>query len=126
MPDAVSSELFDAVVSDDVVAVERALADEVPGGQLPTVGGMGLFHVAAAAGAMKVLRLLVAESVGDVAAELSAKDEENGWTPLHRAVYHGQVAACAVLVDAGAPVGVRDAEGLTALDLIETMVRARR
>lgn len=52
--------------------------------------GRSLLHVAAAVGATDCLKYLV-ELPG---VDLTARDSENGWTPLHRAMYHGQVSRC--------------------------------
>jgi hypothetical protein len=58
-----------------------------------------MLHVAAAVGAMACLKYLV-ELPG---VDLTARDSENGWTPLHRAMYHGQVSCCPLHRSRGRP-----------------------
>lgn len=51
------------------------------------VDGRTLLHMACTFGAMSCLRLLLSRNNVNEAAQ----DKENGWTALHRAVYHGKV-----------------------------------
>ena len=45
-------------------------------------------------------------------AAINAKDKENGYTPLHRAVLHGQLDVAHMLVsDFGANMNIYDGEG---------------
>ncbi len=59
---------------------------------LPVERGRTIWHLAAAAGAIRVFEHVLAQqpSVVIEAAE-QARNLESGWTPLHCALHHGQV-----------------------------------
>ncbi|KJE95286.1 hypothetical protein CAOG_05755 [Capsaspora owczarzaki ATCC 30864] len=51
-------------------------------------------------------------------AQVNAVDAESNWSSLHRALYMGQIQTAILLIAAGADVHLKDAEGMTPLDLI--------
>ncbi|PWN41562.1 hypothetical protein IE81DRAFT_324419 [Ceraceosorus guamensis] len=58
---------------------------------------------------------------------VNAADGENGWTPLHRALYHGNILTAQLLLRRGAGSGaadgrLKDYEGLTPFDLYNSTV----
>uniref|UniRef100_A0A1I8H8K3 ANK_REP_REGION domain-containing protein n=1 Tax=Macrostomum lignano TaxID=282301 RepID=A0A1I8H8K3_9PLAT len=76
-------------------------------------------HVAAASGAGSRLldRLIRLHRMS-----VEARDWENGWTPLHRCVYHGQLETAVRLISSfGASLSATDHNGLTPLDLADLL-----
>ncbi len=72
-------------------------------------------HKAAYKGHPEVLKLLIADkNVKDV---LNDVGPNNGYTPLHDAVWHGNTDAAKVLIDAGARLDIKNYEGDTPLEL---------
>ncbi|UZJ51189.1 hypothetical protein CBS101457_000509 [Exobasidium rhododendri] len=55
---------------------------------------------------------------------VNLQDHENGWTPLHRALYHGNLLTALTLLKRSAPADIRvkDLEGLTPFDLYNSTV----
>lgn len=55
---------------------------------------------------------------------LNLQDHENGWTPLHRALYHGNLLTALTLLKKSPPADLRvkDSEGLTPFDLYNSTV----
>ncbi len=51
----------------------------------------------------------------EAGANLEARDDEYGWTPLHRAAAHGSPDLVQALVQAGADLEARSKDGLTPL-----------
>eukprot|EP00040_Diaphanoeca_grandis_P024352 m.133745 g.133745 ORF g.133745 m.133745 type:complete len:1210 (-) comp29693_c2_seq2:173-3802(-) len=107
-------------------ALQAANADDVDrlaklvqlAGRLPTSGPITALHVAASSGSIKVVNWILDQTyLLNIEQELSFEDGENGWTPLHRAVYFGQIAIVARLLEAGAPTTTLDNEGLSPIDI---------
>jgi ankyrin repeat protein len=71
-------------------------------------------HELAGQGQTAALRALLDGSPAATAAALDSRDE-SGCTPLHFAADRGQLAALALLLDAGADTNARDADGQTPL-----------
>jgi len=74
--------------------------------------GKSLLHEAAARGLLKVLEWLLRQKE----APLNGKDTESGYSPLHRAAFHGHLRALVFLLGRGANPALVDNDGLTALD----------
>ena len=74
--------------------------------------GRSLLHVAAGTGRKKILQWLLEWRAG----QLNGKDAESGYSPLHRAVFHGQLSTVVMLIKLGANLHLLDNDGLTALD----------
>ena len=74
--------------------------------------GRSLLHAAASRGLLLVLEWLLRQRD----APLNGKDLESGYSPLHRAAFHGQLRALVVLLERGANLALLDHSGLTALD----------
>lgn len=72
-------------------------------------------HKAAYMGYADVLRRLLAHP--DTPSVLNDIGPNNGYTPLHDAIWHGNVEAARALLDAGARTDIRSYEGDTARDL---------
>jgi hypothetical protein len=55
---------------------------------------------------------------------VNLQDHENGWTPLHRALYHGNLLTALTLLKRTTPADIRvkDLEGLTPFDLYNSTV----
>lgn len=55
---------------------------------------------------------------------VNLQDHENGWTPLHRALYHGNLLTALTLLKRSTPADIRvkDLEGLTPFDLYNSTV----
>ena len=62
--------------------------------------GRNALHLAASCGKCDILEWLVTEH----AAELSSKDEESGWTSLHRSVFYGHLDCAVRLIQVSAEV----------------------
>ncbi|KFV76756.1 Inhibitor of Bruton tyrosine kinase [Dryobates pubescens] len=76
--------------------------------------GRNVIHLASSCGKKGVLDWL-AESKG---VDLLAKDEESGWTALHRSIFYGYIDCVLSLLKHGVSLYVPDKEGLSALDLV--------
>lgn len=74
--------------------------------------GRSLVHLATSTGKLQVLQWLLTYKEG----QLNGKDAESGYSPLHRAMFHGQVRAVVYLIKAGANLALADHDGMTALD----------
>jgi ankyrin repeat protein len=89
------TDLFDVAIDGDVSEVRRMVA---AGADIEEQGELGMrpLHVAANAGHVEVITVLVEELGAD-------KDAKNavGWTPLHSAAIKGHVEAIKVLVELG-------------------------
>ncbi|XP_068698933.1 inhibitor of Bruton tyrosine kinase-like isoform X2 [Montipora foliosa] len=77
--------------------------------------GRTALHLAASCGKCDILEWLVTEH----AADLNSKDEESGWTSLHRSVFYGHLDCAVRLIQCGADLSSLDKEGLSPLDLIQ-------
>ncbi|KAI0057376.1 hypothetical protein BV25DRAFT_1973088 [Artomyces pyxidatus] len=84
--------------------------------------GRTVLHLACAAtdpAALEYVRMLLANPGIDV----NVRDKESRWTALHRALYHGNLAAAILLLQrSDTDASVKDAEGYTAFDLYNTTV----
>ncbi len=78
-----------------------------------TPGGQTLLHLAAEGGNAEICKLLL-----DRSADLDAKNSYD-WTPLMFAVSKNHVAACKVLLEAGAKTEIANKNGETAMSLAE-------
>ncbi|XP_054249200.1 inhibitor of Bruton tyrosine kinase [Indicator indicator] len=76
--------------------------------------GRNVIHLASSCGKKGVLDWL-AETKG---VDLLAKDEESGWTALHRSIFYGYIDCVLSLLKHGVSLYVQDKEGLSALDLV--------
>eukprot|EP00092_Neocalanus_flemingeri_P007797 GFUD01008418.1.p1 GENE.GFUD01008418.1~~GFUD01008418.1.p1 ORF type:complete len:1264 (-),score=415.99 GFUD01008418.1:202-3993(-) len=74
--------------------------------------GRSLVHLATSTGKLQVLQWLLTYKDG----QLNGKDSESGYSPLHRAVFHGQLRTVVFLIKAGANLALADHDGMTALD----------
>lgn len=72
--------------------------------------GSSLMHFAAHNGHELVLRELA-----DAGADINVRDEPDGWTPLHCAIYNHSFGCVNALVSMGADVNAQDADGNNAL-----------
>ena len=81
-------------------------------GRSKDVSGRSVVHVAAGRGLVSVLEWLTACREG----QMNGKDTESGYSPLHRAMFHGQVRTVVWLIEAGANLALLDHDGLTCLD----------
>lgn len=73
------------------------------------------FHKAAYMGNPEVMRLLVKHK--DAPKFIDDQGPNNGYTPLHDAIWHGHTEAAKVLIKAGAKLDLKTYEGDTPLDL---------
>ncbi|KAF8589240.1 hypothetical protein K439DRAFT_1527185 [Ramaria rubella] len=84
--------------------------------------GRTVLHLACAAPepwALAYVRLLLAHPHINV----NIQDTESRWTPLHRALYIGNIAACQLLLQRGdIDVHIRDYEGFTPFDLYNSTI----
>ncbi|XP_077162028.1 inhibitor of Bruton tyrosine kinase isoform X1 [Paroedura picta] len=78
------------------------------------VFGRNVLHLASSCGKKGVLEWL-AETNG---VDLLAKDEESGWTALHRGIFYGHIDCAWSLMKHGVSLYIQDKEGLSALDLV--------
>ncbi len=81
--------------------------------------GRTALHMAASVGKRAVAEWLLRFKE----AAINAKDQESGYSALHRAVFYGQVHLAEYLLSQGANLSLNDGEGLTPLD---HFVRDRR
>jgi len=63
-------------------------------------------------GYVRMIDLLISHG-----ADIDAKDYENGWTALMQATYYGKTQAATRLIQAGANVGLKTHNGVTAFDM---------
>eukprot|EP00127_Corallochytrium_limacisporum_P006966 Clim_evm20s239 gene=Clim_evmTU20s239 len=75
--------------------------------------GLTALHVAASCDQPHLVEWLVENGMGG-----HEKDTENGWTPLHRAVYHASIRSAVNLIASKCPMYATDREGYASLDLI--------
>ena len=85
--------------------------------------GRTALHVAAAAGAVDSVTLLTHPVMmqlqrGVVGNALDAVDRESRWTALHWAAYCGRLQVMSTLLRAGADPSIRDADGMTAGEVL--------
>ena len=64
------------------------------GAQLCDMYERSALHMAASCGKVDIVEWLLEELQGDC----TQKDQESGWTPLHRAVFYGQLAPARLLI----------------------------
>jgi len=74
--------------------------------------GRSLVHIATSTGSLKVLQWLLSYKDG----QLNGKDIESGYSPLHRAIFHGQLEAVVFLIKNGSNLALVDHDGMTAFD----------
>ncbi|KAF2882129.1 hypothetical protein ILUMI_24051 [Ignelater luminosus] len=74
--------------------------------------GRTALHVAASCGRMDVVKWLIQMKH----ANINAKDNESGYTPLHRSIFYGKVNVAVYLIKLGANVTLTDFNGLTSLE----------
>eukprot|EP01063_Lacrimia_lanifica_P002648 TRINITY_DN11404_c0_g1_i1.p1 TRINITY_DN11404_c0_g1~~TRINITY_DN11404_c0_g1_i1.p1 ORF type:complete len:916 (+),score=260.43 TRINITY_DN11404_c0_g1_i1:82-2829(+) len=82
-----------------------------------TEAGAAAVHIAAKGGRVECVQVLLELGVG-----VDARDSARGWTPLHYAMHHGQVAVADALIAAGAPRTVVDHWGRTPYDTADTTI----
>lgn len=103
---------FDIAVQAKQIAVIHQLLAKNPPGTSPQYGFSTPLHKAAESGNTNLLiKALQTTTNVDAHSEL-------GFTPFQLAVLHGHLLAATLLLDAGANVNARDAQGDTALQLI--------
>lgn len=73
------------------------------------------FHKAAYKGHPEVLKLLIKDKHGQKV--INDIGPNNGYTPLHDAIWHGNTEAAKILIDAGARLDITNYEGDTPLEL---------
>lgn len=100
--------------------VQSCLEEGFPINQELTAEGWTLLHLAAQAGNVQLIELLL--SAG---AKLDIQEKEYLWTPLMVAVMNGQLEAVYVLVHKGASMGARDRDGQTARTLADKYSQTR-
>ncbi|KIY64568.1 hypothetical protein CYLTODRAFT_401654 [Cylindrobasidium torrendii FP15055 ss-10] len=83
--------------------------------------GRTVLHLACnAPESLEYVRLLLRNPAVDV----NIQDQESRWTPLHRALYHGNVAAAMLLLERlETDVYIKDLEGYTAFELYNSTVQ---
>ncbi|XP_066924199.1 inhibitor of Bruton tyrosine kinase-like [Clytia hemisphaerica] len=79
--------------------------------------GRNVFHVATSCGNIDVLEYLIEEQ-NVSKSNLQSKDKESGWTPLHRALYYGNIHCAVYLHKVLKEWKPFDSEGLSPLDLV--------
>lgn len=95
--------------------------------------GLTCLHLCASRGLLETARVLTSHG-----ANLTLKDQENGWTALHRSVYFGHARLSLFLIKAGSKLdveyfgeyvneafieSVKDKEGFSPLDLLSLQLR---
>ncbi|PIK34253.1 putative inhibitor of Bruton tyrosine kinase-like [Apostichopus japonicus] len=98
--------------ADDVIAMVTSSAPEEQWSGLYGYGRTAL-HVAASCGRAGLLEWLVKEEKAD----LQSKDQESGWTSLHRSIFYGQLVSAVKLIQLGASLKSCDFEDLTPLEV---------
>ncbi len=81
-------------------------------GKVSDARGRTALHLAASVGKRGVAEWLIKHKE----AAINTKDHESGYSPLHRAVFYGQVQLAEFLLDQGANLSLNDNDGLSALD----------
>jgi hypothetical protein len=91
--------------------------------------GRTCLHIAASLGHFETVEVLL-----ELNADLTVKDKESGWTPLHRAIYFGHVKVSLLLINTARERDgenekssiqtVRDRDGLSAMDLLLIKVKS--
>ena len=76
--------------------------------------GRTLLHMAAAMGKKAVVEWLIKFK----SAQQNTKDNESGFTALHRALFYGRINVARFLIENGANIAVQDHDGLTPIDHI--------
>ena len=94
--------------------VQTCLEEGFPVNQDLNTEGWTLLHLAAQAGNIPLLELLL-----NAGARMDIQEREYFWTPLMVAVMNGQLEAVYILVHKGASLGVRDRDGETARTLAD-------
>ena len=92
--------------------VVNCLEEGFPINQELNVEGWTLLHLAAQAGDIPMLEMLL-----NTGAKLDIQEKEYLWTPLMVAVLNGQLEAVYILVQRGASLSARDRDGETARTL---------
>jgi len=100
--------------------VQTCLEEGFPINQELNAEGWTLLHLAAQAGNVQLIEVLLGAG-----AKLDIKEREYLWTPLMVAVMNGQLEAVYVLVHKGASMGERDRDGQTARTLADKYSQAR-
>lgn len=75
--------------------------------------GKTALHTAASCGRRKVVKWLLSQGV-----PLNQRDWESGYTPLHRALFYGQIHVACALIQAGGSISTLDHDALSPLDHI--------
>lgn len=84
------------------------------------MGGMNVFHAAAASGALELCRILLDYTHNKI---LEVKQSQLpgapnfGFSPLHCAALHGHIDVCQLLLERGANINLTDVVGCTSLNL---------
>lgn len=73
--------------------------------------GKTALHTAASCGKRKVVKWLLSKG-----ASLNQRDWESGYTPLHRALFYGQLHVACALIQCGGNISALDHDALTPLD----------
>eukprot|EP00613_Pedinella_sp_CCMP2098_P017940 CAMPEP_0171752676 /NCGR_PEP_ID=MMETSP0991-20121206/42769_1 /TAXON_ID=483369 /ORGANISM="non described non described, Strain CCMP2098" /LENGTH=280 /DNA_ID=CAMNT_0012354127 /DNA_START=121 /DNA_END=960 /DNA_ORIENTATION=+ len=91
------SSLWQAAYHNDVESIDTFvdMRDEV---------GRSALHVASSRGHIASVQFLL-----QVGSDVHNRDVESGWTPLHRALFHGHISVAIILIRAGAFAGFEDA-----------------
>lgn len=105
-----NKELFDAVSNSDMEKV-KALLDEGADVNANFTGKGTVLHGAALNGKSDLVELLIRRG-----AEVDAREDKFGATPLHLAAYFGHKKVVQILLLAGSNVYMKDKEGDTPLD----------
>ena len=93
------------------VLLENGADQTIPGYPMNAIA----FHKAAYMGHPEILEMLVKDkNAGKV---INARGPNNGYTPLHDAIWHGSAEGAQVLIDAGAATDLKTFEGDTPLQL---------
>jgi hypothetical protein len=97
-------DLWAAAAADDVSAVIERLKEPDAFVDLRSSSGATALHACCSFGSLATARYLLEEAGADV----HARDGESGWTPLHRAFYHGHTELALLLLQFGAALEGRD------------------
>lgn len=91
------------------------LSSEIGSAPVFSIGGKrNILHVLAAGGRPESLKFILNNEKFNIVKMLEYFDED-GLTPLHRAVFMNHILAVHALIDAGADIHIRDEEGKTPL-----------
>ncbi|KAL4233187.1 hypothetical protein ACF0H5_007871 [Mactra antiquata] len=108
-----SYELNCAISKGSLEEIQKYMSVCYNGGQVCDIHGRSALHMAAACGKRDVVEWLLESISGDV----TQKDNESGWTALHRALFYGNLATARLLVLYKSDMYTRDHEGLGPLDI---------